>query len=270
MNKRNKFLWTTLVGWSLLGSLDSAQGSLITIQNYSMVDAAVELIEPPTPAPFEWSHAGSITNAVDRYFYLNTNTLYKYERADLSAESGSLNDGGLGTFNSGSGVYTGTQLFVVNNTNKRSGDGSSAGNIDNSEFNAAPSLTFNFASSNIVGDFFFRNFQESNTLWQNVDSLDVTIGGTTVTVSGDTSLNNFDTKFSLSGTSLEGVSTSSVTLDNFSLVNPAVNEAFFVSEVEFFAAPASAIPEPATLAIWSLMGVAAGAFGLRRKIRLRS
>ncbi|MEC8801090.1 MAG: PEP-CTERM sorting domain-containing protein, partial [Planctomycetota bacterium] len=119
-------------------------------------------------------------------------------------------------------------------------------------------------------DFFFRNTENSNTVWQNVATLDVTIGATTVTISGDTTVNNYDTKFSLSGTSLEGVSTSAVTLDNFSLVNSTANEAFFVSEVEFFAAPASAVPEPATLAIWGLMGVAAGAFGLRRKIRLRS
>ena len=81
---------------------------------------------------------------------------------------------------------------------------------------------------------------------------------------------NYETKFSLSGTSLEGVSTSAVTLDNFALVNSTANEAFFVSEVEFFAAPPSAIPEPDTLAIWGLMGLSAGAFGLRRKIRLRS
>ena len=167
-------------------------------------------------------------------------------------------------------MYTGTQIFVVNDGNKKFGDERNAGDIDNSLFKADPSITFNFASSSIVGDFFFRNFENSNTVWQNVATLDVTIGATTVTVSGDTTVNNYDTKFSLSGTSLEGVSTSAVTLDNFVLVNSTANEAFFVSEVEFFAAPASAVPEPATLAIWSLMGVAAGAFGLRRKIRLWS
>lgn len=270
MMKYKKCLRTTLFGLLLLGSLDSAQGSLITIQDYSIDNAAVHLIEPPTPAPFVWSHAGTATNSVDRYFYLNTSTLYKYDRSDLSAASGSLNDGDDGSFNSGSGVYTGTQIFVVNDGNKRSGDGSNAGDIDNSSFKADPSITFNFASSSIVGDFFFRNFEDSNSLWQNVATLDVTIGSTTVTVSGDTSENNYDTKFSLSGTSLEGVSTSAVTLDNFALVNSTANEAFFVSEVEFFAAPPSAIPEPATLAIWGLMGLSAGAFGLRRKIRLKS
>ena len=270
MMNQKKCLLTTLFGLSLLGSLDSAQGSLITIQDYSIDDAAVHLIEPPSPAPFVWSHAGTATNSVDRYFYLNTPTLYKYERSDLSAASGSLNDGSEGSFNSGSGVYTGTQIFVVNDGNKKFGDGSNAGGIANSSFKADPSITFNFASSSIVGDFFFRNFEDSNTLWQNVATLDVTIGATTVTVSGDTTVNNYDTKFSLSGTSLEGVSTSAVTLDNFALVNSTANEAFFVSEVEFFAAPPSAIPEPDTLAIWGLMGLSAGAFGLRRKIRLRS
>ena len=133
-------------------------------------------------------------------------------------------------------MFTGTQVFVVNDGNKRFGDGSNAGGIANSSFKADPSITFNFASSSIVGDFFFRNFEDSNTLWQNVATLDVTIGATTVTVSGDTTVNNDDTKFSLSGTSLEGVSTSAVTLDNFALVNSTANEAFFVSEVEFFAA----------------------------------
>ena len=132
-------------------------------------------------------------------------------------------------------MYTGTQIFVVNDGNKKFGDGSNAGDIDNSLFKADPSITFNFASYSIVGDFFFRNFEDSNSLWQNVATLDVTIGATTVTVSGDTTVNNYDTKFSLSGTSLEGVSTSAVTLDNFVLVNSTANEAFGVSEVEFFA-----------------------------------
>ena len=75
MMKQKKCLLTTLFGLSLLGSLDSAQGSLITIQDYSIDDAAVHLIEPPSPAPFVWSHAGTATNSVDRYFYLNTTTL---------------------------------------------------------------------------------------------------------------------------------------------------------------------------------------------------
>ena len=115
------------------------------------------------------------------------------------------------------------------------------------------------------------SFVGDNGIPGNIVSVDVTIGGTTETISttgfGGSSIFNPNAHelLNLTGTALEFVTGDSILLSNIQTVNPFA-EFYSISEATFVAFQSQVVPEPSSLAIIGIGACVAG-FGAARRRR---